>query len=67
MVEGRSFRIPQTIPDFRWCQQDDSEGSFVLVSSLLFGKCGECTKVQTTAVKCNIIFLSLGYLLLLLV
>lgn len=38
----------------------------MLVSSLLFGKCGEFTKVQTTAVKCNIIFLSLGYLLLLL-
>ena len=28
----------------------------VLVSSLLFGKCGECTKVQTTAVKCKIFF-----------
>jgi len=59
-----SFHIPQMIPDFQWCKQDETEGSHLLVSSLLFDKCGECTKVQTTAGKCNI-FLSLGYLLLL--
>ena len=66
MDSGRKipFHIPQMIPDFQWCKQDETEGSHLLVSSLLFGKCRECTKVQTTAVKCNI-FLSLGYLLLL--